>query len=461
MTSSANDRRQVRLRRILEGPIAPVLAGLAAPNVAIVVVQSLATFADAAFVGQLGVVPLAAIALAFPIQALLSMLSQGAVGGGISSAVARALGSGDQQRAEALAVHAIIISIVLSALFTLTFAILARPTFHLLGGRGEALDGTVAYAQILFGGTALIWIGNSLASILRGTGNMAVPGIVMVTTLFLSIPLSGALTLGWFGMPSLGVRGPAIAFLSAFTASGIVLGFYLLSGRAGLTIRFQGVPLKWEMFADILRVGLVAGANAILTILTIIAVTALVGRYGTEALAGYGLGSRLEIMLVPIAFGVGGALTAMVGTNRGARQFARARRVAWVGGFTVFALCGAVGITAAIAPNLWIDWFTADPKAAAIASSYLRIAGPAYAFFGLGMALYFATQGTGSMLWPLSAGVARVAIVVGLGGILTLVFGAPLEILFLCVAAGLVAFGLIIAGAVKWSRRWNPDRLTS
>lgn len=458
MNTRASDRRQARMQRLLEGPIAPALAQLAIPNVAIVTAQSLATIADAAFVGQIGVVPLAAIALAFPVQALLGMLSQGAVGGGISSAVARALGAGDQARAEALVIHAIIISVILSAIFTLIFGILARPTFYLLGGRGAALDSTVAYAQILFGGTALIWIGNSFASVLRGTGNMIVPAAVMVTTLTLSIPLSGALTLGWFGLPALGVRGPAVAFVAAFTISGIVLGGYLLSGRAGLHIRLRGISLKAEMFMDILRVGLVAGANAVLTILTIIAVTALVGRYGTAALAGYGLGSRLEIMLVPIAFGVGGALTAMVGTNRGARQFARARRIAWVGGLSVFAICAAIGLTVAIAPTLWLDWFTSNAEARAIAETYLRIAGPTYAFFGLGMALYFATQGTGHMLWPLAAGVFRVAIVVGGGSVLTLGLGAALEWLFVCVTLGLAVFGLTIAGAVKYSAVWNPDR---
>ncbi|MCB1510600.1 MAG: MATE family efflux transporter, partial [Hyphomicrobiaceae bacterium] len=132
MNAQADARRQARMTRLLEGPIAPALAGLALPNAGIVVAQSLATMADAGFVGQLGVVPLAVIALAFPIQALLGMLSQGAVGGGISSAIARALGSGDQERAEALVVHALIISVVLGAIYTLIFSVFARPTFYLL-----------------------------------------------------------------------------------------------------------------------------------------------------------------------------------------------------------------------------------------------------------------------------------------------------------------------------------------
>ncbi|HUS96294.1 MAG TPA: MATE family efflux transporter [Hyphomicrobiaceae bacterium] len=454
----ASNRSQARVKRLLEGPIVPTLAVLAIPNVAIAAAQSLATMADAFFVGQLGVVPLAAIAVAFPIQALLSMLSQGAVGGGISSAVARALGAGDKARAEALIVHALVIAVVLGAIYTLIFAVFARPTFRFLGSQGEALDGAVAYAQILFGGTIAIWAGNAFASVLRGTGNMLFPAIVMVSMLVLSVPLSGALTLGWFGLPAFGVRGPAIAFLAAFAIGGIIMAAYLVSGRAGLRFRLFGTPLRWELFSDILRVGLVAGANAVLTILTIIVVTALVGRYGTEALAGYGLGSRLEIMLVPIAFGVGGALTAMVGLNRGAKAYARARRIAWTGGSVVFVIATAIGITVTIAPDLWLDLFTGNAEARDIARGYLGIAGPAYGFFGMGMALYFATQGTGRMGWPVLAGILRTFIVAGIGGILVVWFEAPLAWLFYAVAAGLMIFGCVIAGAVRFSRLWNPDR---
>ncbi|MGH6928136.1 MAG: MATE family efflux transporter, partial [Dongiaceae bacterium] len=209
------------------------------------------------------------------------------------------------------------------------------------------------------------------------------------------------------------------------------------------------------LFADILRVGAVACGNALLTIATIIVVTGLVGRYGTAALAGYGLGSRLELMLIPISFGVGGALTALVGANRGKRQFARARRVAWAGGLAVFAVTSALGILVGVAPDLWINLFTAEPAAVEFARLYLRIAGPFYGFFGLGMTLYFATQGTGNMVWPFSAGVIRIVVAAGIGAALALWLDAAVDWLFVCVALGLVLFGGLIALSLL-SRLWNP-----
>jgi putative MATE family efflux protein len=452
---AAQLRASERLRRLLDGPIGPTLAQLAAPNIAVVAVQTAVVVSDLWFVSHLGTSALAALALVFPIQTMMGMMSAGAIGGGISSAIARSLGAGDRERAEAVLLHALLIALGMAALYSLLFGFGARPLFAAIGGKDETLEGAVAYARIVFGGALLIWLANTLASILRGIGNVAVPGLMMVLTSLGGIALSGALTLGRAGLPAIGVQGPALASVVSFGTSTLVMAIYMGSGRAGLRFRLWHVRLRAELFFDILRVGLVACGNALLTISTIVVVTSLVGRYGTAAIAGYGLGSRLELMLIPIAFGVGAALTAMVGTNRGAGQYARARRAAWVGGLFTFAVTGAVGITVGVAPDLWIALYTADPTAVEHARLYLHIAGPAYAFFGLGMALYFASQGTGNMLWPFVAGVARLVVAAGLGATLALGFGASLAWLFACVAAGLVLFGGIIALSL-FGRVWRP-----
>lgn len=455
---AAEARHDVRMRRLLDGPIGPTLVRLATPNIIVTSAMTSVTIADAWFLGRIGIAPLAAVALVFPLQALMQMMSTGAMGGGVSSAIARALGGGDRDRAEAVATHALWIALGMAVLYTVLFGVLARPLFALLGGRGEVLEGAVAYAHILFGSAAVIWLSNILASLLRGTGNMLVPAVVLTVAALANVVLSGALTLGWAGLPSLGIRGPAVAFVTVAAASAIGMGAYILLGHAGIAVRVFGVRLRWALFADILRVGGVACGNALLTIATVVVVTGLVGRYGTAALAGYGLGSRLELMLIPISFGVGGALTALVGANRGGGRFSRARRIAWIGGLSVLLFTGAIGVAVGVAPDLWIGLFTADPEAVAIARLYLRIVGPCYGFFGFGMALYFASQGTGTMVWPFMAGVVRMAVVAGGGAVLALWFGVALEWLFAIVALGLVLFGGFI-GISLFSRVWNPENL--
>lgn len=442
---------------MLEGPILPALLRLAAPNVLVVAVQTVVTISDAWFVGQLGTPALAALALVFPVQMLMNMMATGAIGGGISSAIARALGAGQRERAEHLVQHALVIALVMAAMFMLVFGWAARPLFALLGGAGEALDGAVAYARILFGGAAAIWVANALASVLRGTGNMRTPANVLVASSLFGIFLSGGFTLGWFGLPKLGVAGPGLSSVLTFGLSAIILGAHLALGRAALPMRFRWGAFSPGLFHDILKVGLVACANSFLTVATIILVTGLVGRFGTAALAGYGLGSRLELMLIPIAFGIGAALTAMVGTNRGAGQLERARRIAAIGGGLAFAITGLVGALVAVWPGLWIGFFTSDAPAVALAGTYLGIAGPFYGFFGGGMALYFASQGTGNMTWPFVAGCLRIIVAAGLGGIGALAFGAPVEWVFACVAFGLLCFGMVIALSLQ-SRVWRPHR---
>jgi putative MATE family efflux protein len=446
-----------RTRRLLDGPIGPTLARLAVPNLIVALAHAAVAIADAWYCGQLGVAALASLALVFPVQSMMTMMSAGAMGGGISSAVARALGAGDTQRAERITLHALIIAAGMAALFMVTFALFARPLFALLGGRDGALDGAVAYARVLFGGAIVIWTANTLASLLRGSGNMGVPGLIYTTTAAINVALSGALTLGLFGAPKLGITGPAVASLLSFGIAALAMLAYLASGRGGVRLRLTGVALEGAIFRDILRVGAVACGNTVLTISTILVATALIGRYGTASLAGYGLGSRLELLLVPITFGVGGAMTAMVGANRGAGLHARARRIAWTGSLAVFAITGLIGSVLAIRPDLWIGLFTTSPEAASTGRLYFQIAGPAFAFFGLGQSLYFATQGTGTMTAPFLAGVARLIVAGGGGAALALLFGAPLTWVFAAIAAGLVVFGCLMALSLLAGTNWHPD----
>lgn len=445
-----------RLERLLTGPIAPMLARLAAPNVAVATALTLVTIADAWFVGQVGTLALASLALVFPLQALMQMMSAGAMGGGVSSAVARALGAARPDRAQAVLLHALVIAVAMALLYVVIGAGFARPLFTLLGARGAVLEGAVDYAQIAFGGAVAMWLANTFASTLRGTGDMATPAVVLIATSAIQIGLSGALTLGWGPFPALGLRGPAVALVAAFSLAALTLWASLALGQAGFRPRLRGLPLQSELFRDILKVGAIACGNAFLTIATVLIVTRLVAAQGPAALAGYGLGSRLELMLVPLAFGVGGALTASVGANFGAKHYVRARRIAWAGGLFTGVVAAVVGVTAALWPSLWLSLFTTDPSAYAAGALYLAIVGPFYGFFGLGMALYFASQGTGRMVWPLSAGVLRFAVTAGGGALAVGVFAAGTTVVFVLVAVGLVCFGSLLAASL-FSSVWRSS----
>jgi putative MATE family efflux protein len=435
-------------RRLLDGPVAPALLRLAAPNVLVMMLQAAVSTLDAVYVGWLGSPALAGVSLVFPLVMLMQTMSAGGMGGGVASAVARALGAGRRADAHALVIHAILIALAMAAGFTTVLVLGGPALYRAMGGRGPALEAAIAYSNVLFAGAAAYWLFNTLGSVVRGTGNMVLPAAVMIANAFLYIVLSPALILGWGPCPRLGIAGAATASIASFGLGALALLIFLLSGRSLVTLRFRGVRLRRALFWDILRVGAPGALNTVLTNLTFVLLTGLVGPFGAAALAGYGMGARLEYLMIPLVFGLGSALVTMVGTNVGAGQVARAERVAWVGAGLAAAVTGSVGLLAAIFPGAWLGLFSTDPDVLAAGARYLTIVGPCYGFFGVGLALYFASQGAGRLAWPLMAGFSRLSIA-ALGGWLALHLGAGLSGLFIAIALALVVFGTTVVAALR------------
>jgi Na+-driven multidrug efflux pump len=315
-----------------------------------------------------------------------------------------------------------------------------------MGGSGDSLTAALTYSNVVFSGAILVWLFNSLANVIRGTGNMMVPGIVTCTGTAVLVPLSPCLIFGWGPFPQLGIAGGAVAVIAFYALGSVAFLAYLWTGRSVVRLVLRG-GLQRALFWDILRVGMVAALITVGTNLTIGIATALVGQFGPAAIAGYGTGSRIEYLLIPLVFGLGGPLVAMVGTNIGADKRDRAVRTAWIGAAIAAALCETIGLTAAAFPSAWLSLFGTDPGMIEAGTRYLHAVGPAYGLFGLGMALYFASQGAGRLLWPLIANMTRLAIAGG-GGWLALRWTGELSYVFAVQALALVVFGLIIAAAV-------------
>jgi putative MATE family efflux protein len=437
-----------RTRAMLDGAIVPTLLRLAAPNVAVMMMQALLTTADAYWVGHLGADALAGVSLVFPIVMLMQTMSAGGMGGGVASAVARALGAGRRHDANALVLHAIVIALVMGGVFTVGALVGGPAAYRAMGGRDGALAAALAYSNVMFAGACAPWLYNTLSSVVRGTGNMAVPAVVMVGAGLLQLVLTPTLVLGLAGAPRLGVVGSGISSITAFSLGTAVLLAYVVSGRSLVTLTLRGLRLRGVLFMDILRVGAPGALNTIQTNLTVVLLTGFVGAFGTHALAGYGVGARLEYLQIPLVFGFGSALVAMVGTNIGAGHRARAERIAWVGAALAAGVTGAIGLVVALAPQLWIGLFTSEPAVVAAGTLYLRIVGPFYGFFGLGLALYFASQGAGRLMWPLAAGFVRVVIAAAGGWLVVHVIGGGLAAVFVVIAIALVFFGSTVAIAI-------------
>jgi Na+-driven multidrug efflux pump len=281
------------------------------------------------------------------------------------------------------------------------------------------------------------------------------PAAVICGGALLLIPISPCLIFGWGPFPRMGVAGGATALVGYYVFGIVLLGLYLFGGWSVLRPRLMGMRLRTRLFGAILKVGGVASLSSIQTNLAIMLTTGMVGTFGPAALAGFGTGSRLEYLMVPIAFGIGGPLVAIVGTNMGAGQKQRALRAAWIGAAIGFGITETIGLAATLYPVGWLSLFGQDPAMLATGSLYLRCVGPFYGFFGLGLVLYFATQGAGRMLWPVTAQFLRLVVAAG-GSALALRLGGGLVTVFIMIGLALAAFGLGVTASIAggaWSSR--------
>jgi len=436
-----------RTRILLEAPITSTLLRLAVPNILVLVAQAAAGLVETHFIGKLGIESLAGVAFVFPVVMLMQMMSGGAMGGGISSAIARALGASRRADANALVVHAVVIALGFGLTFTLAALGAGRWLYGAMGAHGASLNGALTYSKWIFAGAVLIWLFNALASAIRATGNMTLPALVTLSGTAILVPLSPVLIFGWGPIPAMGIAGGAIALLAYYAVGAGVLWAYLCSSKSVLHPSIRGVRFEWRHFRDILRVGAVASLVSLSTNLAIVIGTAQVGVFGTAAIAGYGTGARLEYLLIPLVFGLGAPLVTMVGTSIGAGNRERALRVAWIGAGIAFAITEAIGLAAAVFPHAWLTLFETDPAMLDVGTRYLRILGPCYGMVGLALSLYFASQGAGRLAWPVAGNLVRLTIAAA-GGFLALRWSGDLSFVFLAQSIALVAFGLINAVSV-------------
>lgn len=444
--SAAAAARSTATHRMLHGPVLGTLLRLATPNVVGLFAATVMIGFDGYIVGRLGPQALAGVAVVLPLAMLMLQMSAGAFGGSTTAVVARALGADDAALAGRLARHALLVGLAAS----LPFTVLATGPwlYALMGARDDALEQASRYATVLFAGAAAVWTASVLGGVARGAGEMLAASLTQIGTTVMHLMLCPLLVFGLGPLAPLGVAGAAASTVACNAVSALALLAWLSRGSGPL--RLLRGPWQWQRaaFRRVLALALPSAANPLLSNTSIALTTAYAGSYGTAVVAAYGIAARLEYILVPIAFGMGSALTAMVATNLGARQAARAKHATWAGAVLVLGVTGAIGVVAALWPQAWMVMFTSDSVVHGAGVSYLRIVGGCYGFFGLGLALFFASQGAGRLRWPLAASSLRLG-VVALGGWLAVhATGGPPQALYAVVALSLCTLGLTLAAAI-------------
>jgi len=437
---------------ILNGPISYTLYKLALPNIFAVFMYSAVTFSEVWYISRVSIDELASLALVFPFVSLVGMIGLGAIGGGITSSLSRAIGKNDKDLANKILWHSVLLMTFLSFIFLLFFVFFSNKIFHIIGAEEIVVSRSVVFTQIFFSFAPVMFYSYFFISVFRGCGSYQHLAKITIVTNVSQVLLSGVLTLGFWFFPQLGLIGIAISTIACQGIAAIYMFVYIIRGN--FNISFKIYSFDKNIIVDILRVGGVSSINAISITLTMVIVTFFVSGYGTAAIAGHGICLRLEQMLIPLAFGVGGVLTTIVGMNFGAKNFKRAKKISWLGALIIGFLATGIGSIVAISPDIWINIFTDDSDAFLIASRYLIVVGPVFGIFAAGKTLYFASMGTGKMIIPVSAGLTRL-LIVSLFGVLVTYFSLDIIFLFFGVALGLSVIGIILI-INMFKKAWNP-----
>jgi MATE family, multidrug efflux pump len=428
-----------RAERLLTLTPLRAIFALAVPTTAVMVLGATSGVVVTYFVARLGADAIAAVSLVFPINLIVITMMGGGVGAGVSAAVAQALGAGRRHDAERVAEHAFALTSVLSAVLTLVIVGGAPILFRWMGGTGAVLDQATLFARVLFSGVFVTFAVSTFDSILRGEGNVQVPSLCATLSLTLQI-----LFVPLFMFPlGLGLAGAAVATIAGQLLGSLPRAYFVFSGKGIVHPRLFPRRLYARPIRDILRIGVPASLATLANYLGLLLLTAIVARYGTHDIAAFGLGTRLDFLILTLAFGVGSAVLTLVGLAAGAGNLARVTELVSRAMALVAAMLSVVSALLIWRPSIWLGLFTHESEILTVGGRYLQILAPSYPFLGMSMACSFTFQGVGRAVFPLVLVAVRTVIVVAAAVVLA-ALGAPVWSIFLVMATGNVVSSVIL-----------------
>jgi putative MATE family efflux protein len=426
---------------------------LAAPTTVVMLIAAISNVLYTYYVSRLGADAIAAVSLVFPVSMVAMTAMTGGIGAGVSSVIARALGGRRPAAAASAAEHAFLLAFLIGIGFAILILFGARAVLGWMGGKGDVLENAALFAEVIFGGCIITFTGGMLDSVLRGEGNVRVPAIWSTTSLCLQILLT---PLFMFGL-DLGLRGAGFATLVSQFIASIPRAWFVLGGKGAIKPRFLPRRLELEPLREILRIGIPASVSTTINYVGIMVLTGVVARLGTPDLAAYGLGTRLDFLLLSFAFGVSAAVLTLVGLASGAGRVELVGRYVRAACSLIVGLLVVAGALLWWRPSMWLGIFTTDPGILEVGTTYFRVIGPSYPFVGLSMVLAFAFQGLGRATPPLVVMAVRVPIVLGVA-LWCVHAGLGEAGVFATIAAGNVTATLVLALLLRreLKRRGRP-----
>ncbi|MGM0409362.1 MAG: MATE family efflux transporter [Bacillota bacterium] len=382
---------------ILNGPITLTLMKLAWPIMITNGMQVLYNIADTFWVGKISAQAVAAISISFPVVFLFISIGAGINISG-TTLVAQYTGAGESEKADKVATQLFVFIFTLSIILSLTGFIFNENILHLIGAPEDIMEQATNYLEIFFIGLPFMFLFFVFSALLRGVGDTKTPMKMMILSVAINLIADPFIIFGWSFFPELGVRGAALATISSRAIAGLFGMYLLFSGKKGIHIKKKYLKPDLNMYKKILRIGIPSAGEKSMAAISIVLFMGIISRFGTMAVAAYGIGHRvMSVVRMPVR-GFGRGTTTMVGQNLGADKIDRAERCSWIAtAITFFALI-LIWVVMIIFPEQIIGIFNNNPEVIEIGSSYLVIAGFSFAFIGVRLVIGSAFRGAGNTL---------------------------------------------------------------
>lgn len=387
-------------RDLTQGSIPCNLVALALPLVAANLLQTTFNIVDMLFVGRLGPAAIAAVSLAGVITMFLMTIAIG-LATGTQAMISRFIGARDRQQAEVVAIQSLFLGIFSSFFLSIIGLFLSQFLLELVGAKGEVLSLGKGYLQIMFSGIYTVFLLFLVSAIFQGVGNTVTPMKILLFSTVSNIVFDPLLIFGIWFFPHWGVNGAAAATVTA-RGLGMLTGIYLLfKGKSGIYLHLQKVRIDLGMMWRIIRIGLFASLQAILRNISQIVVARIVASFGTYAIAAYGIGMRVRMVVMMPGFGLAAATAVLVGQNLGAKNPQRAEKSGLISSLLYGLFMVFTGSLFHIFAQPIISAFNPQPDVVRIGVNYLHVLTLSFVFLGIAIVLSRAMNGAGDTISPM------------------------------------------------------------
>jgi putative MATE family efflux protein len=395
--------------RLTQGPVGGHLVNMTVPMLLGITTMMAQAFIDTYFLGMVGDRALASYSFGFPILMIVTSVAIG-MGAGTSSVVARAIGAGDHQRAKRLVTDSLLLSFMITATLSFVGILTINPLFRVLGAPDDMIPMIRTFMTILYCGVPFLVIGMVGTSSMRATGDTVLPSKLMIAGAILNVALDPIFIFGFGPVPALGLNGAAIAALLARGVMFAGVVYFLVRRLDMISLRKPPPGDMRRSWRDILHVGLpAAGTNAIVPV-GLALITAMIARYGPEAVAGFGVASRVESMVLVIYYAMSSIIGPFVGQNLVVGREDRIQLSLRLCARFCIASGLVIAVFLALLSGVLPGLFSDNPAVTDVTRMFLWIVPISYGAYGIVMVVNAAFNGLGNPMPGVVISVTRILV---------------------------------------------------